>query len=107
MERVRLKEGHTVIVPDHDEDDKRKTDVSISSPPPPQQQPKLAEYFGKEALKEAASVLPNRGQGISPEGKAGSGRQSPGELICDALGKCTRTIGTVLGKAKVMYKNKI
>ncbi|MBA0746247.1 hypothetical protein Gogos_008783 [Gossypium gossypioides] len=99
-ERVRLKEGHTVIVADHDEDGKRNTDISISSPPPPQQQPKPAEYFGKEALKEAASVLPNLVQGISLEGKAGSGRQSPGELICDAFGKCTRTIGTVLGKAK-------
>ncbi|TYG70324.1 hypothetical protein ES288_D05G304400v1 [Gossypium darwinii] len=55
-ERVRLKEGHTVIVADHDEDGKRNTDISISSPLPPQQQPKPVEYFGKEALKEAASV---------------------------------------------------
>ncbi|MBA0624207.1 hypothetical protein Godav_009602 [Gossypium davidsonii] len=52
-ERVRLKEGHTVIVVDHDEDDKRNTDISISSPLSPQQQPKSVEYFGKEAPKEA------------------------------------------------------
>ncbi|XWS23398.1 hypothetical protein CRYUN_Cryun28dG0010700 [Craigia yunnanensis] len=94
-----VKEGRRVIVVEYDEDGKRNTKVSISSPPL-QQQPKPGEYFGKETIKEAASALPNIGQGISPQGKAGPGRHSPGELICDAFGKCTHRIATVFGKAK-------
>ncbi|XVF30090.1 hypothetical protein REPUB_Repub16aG0026900 [Reevesia pubescens] len=98
-EDVIVKEGHRVIVVEYDEDGKPNTKVSISSPPL-QQQPKPGEYFGKETIKEPASALPNLGQGISPQGKAGAGRHSPGELICDAFGKCTRTMATAFGKAK-------
>ncbi|XVE55028.1 hypothetical protein DITRI_Ditri03aG0128200 [Diplodiscus trichospermus] len=93
-EDVIVKQGHRVVVVEYDEDGKRNTKVSISSPPP-QQQTKPGEYFGRETVKKATSALPNLGQGISPPGI-----HSPWELICDAFGKCTRTIATVFGKAK-------
>ncbi|KAK8643175.1 hypothetical protein V6N13_012481 [Hibiscus sabdariffa] len=93
-------EGHRVIVVEYDEHAQRGTQVYISPPPP--QQPEPAKYFSKEGLKEAASVLPNLGQGISPGGKAGPGSHVPGELICDAFGKCTQTFATVFDKAKDM-----
>lgn len=91
-EDVIVKDGHRVIVVEYDEDGKRNTKVSISPPPQPQHQ----------TIKEgAAYVLPNLGQGISLEGKDGtSGRHSPGELICDAFGRCTNSIATAFGKAK-------
>ncbi|XP_039041863.1 uncharacterized protein LOC120180646 [Hibiscus syriacus] len=98
---VRRKEGHTVVVVEYDKGGQRGTKVSISSPPPPpRHQPKPVEYFSKEALKEAASVLPNLGQGTSPVGKAGFGGHIPGELICDAFGKCTQTFASVFDLAK-------
>ncbi|KAL4332543.1 hypothetical protein GQ457_07G020130 [Hibiscus cannabinus] len=96
---VGASEGHRVIVVEYDEDAQHGTKVHVS-PPPPQQQPKPAKYFSKEGLKEAASVLPNLGQGISPGGKAGPGSHVPGELICDAFGKCTQTFASVFDKAK-------
>ncbi|GMI90548.1 hypothetical protein like AT1G72100 [Hibiscus trionum] len=89
-------DGHRVIVVEYDEDDQRGTKTYISP------QLKLENYFSKEGLKEAASVLPNLGQGISPGGKAGpgTGTHIPGELICDAFGKCTQTFASVFDKAK-------
>ncbi|KAB1669857.1 hypothetical protein ES319_1Z154500v1 [Gossypium barbadense] len=95
---VILKEGHRVIVVEYDQDGKHNTKVSISSPSL-HQQTDQGGYFGKETMKDAASALPNVGHGIS-QGKAGSGRHSPGELICDAFGKCTQRVATALGKAK-------
>ncbi|XVF73987.1 hypothetical protein PTKIN_Ptkin13bG0025800 [Pterospermum kingtungense] len=91
-EDVIVKEGHRVVVVEYDEDGKQNTKVSISSPP--------GEYFSKETIEEAASAPPNLGQGISPQGKHGPGTHLPGELICDAFGKCTSSIATAFGKAK-------
>ncbi|KAH1032246.1 hypothetical protein J1N35_044420 [Gossypium stocksii] len=95
---VILKEGHRVIVVEYDQDGKHNTKVSISSPSL-HQQTDQEEYFGKETMKDASSALLNVGHGIS-QGKAGSRRHSPGELICDAFGKCTQRVATALGNAK-------
>ncbi|KAE8684395.1 hypothetical protein F3Y22_tig00111131pilonHSYRG00144 [Hibiscus syriacus] len=70
---VRPKEVHTVVVVEYDEYGQRGTKVSISSPPPSRKQPK-------------PKSLP--------------GGHIPGELICDAFGKCTQTFASVFDLAK-------
>ncbi|KAK8477916.1 hypothetical protein V6N13_136935 [Hibiscus sabdariffa] len=92
---VIVKDGHRVVVVEYDEDGKHNTKVSISSPSL-QQQTEPGEYIGDGTTKEAASALPNVGRGKED----GSRKHSPGELICDAFGKCTHKVATALGKAK-------
>ncbi|GMJ11674.1 hypothetical protein like AT1G72100 [Hibiscus trionum] len=91
---VIVKDGHRVVVVEYDEDGKHNTKVSISSSSL-QQQTEPGEYIGDGTTEEAASALPNVGHR-----KDGSRRHSPGELICDAFGKCTHKVATALGKAK-------
>ncbi|XP_043710185.1 uncharacterized protein LOC122659099 [Telopea speciosissima] len=56
----------------------------------------------KERAKEAASVLPNLGQGLSTSTPPSDGahQSTPGELICDTLGKCKHQVAGVFSKAK-------
>lgn len=106
-EDVIVKEGHRVIVVEYDQDGHRNTKVSISSP---DQQDRVSvsdvgediSSTAKDKIKEASSVLPNLGQGLS-EGASQSDeteKNTPRELICDAFGKCKHKIATVIGKAK-------
>ncbi|XP_039002403.1 uncharacterized protein LOC120128853 [Hibiscus syriacus] len=91
---VIVKDGHRVVVVEYDEDGKHNTKVSISSPSL-QQQTEPREYVVDGTTKEAAPALPNVGRD-----KDGSRKHSPGELICDAFGKCTHITSTAFGKAK-------
>ncbi|XP_052188479.1 uncharacterized protein LOC127798879 isoform X2 [Diospyros lotus] len=50
---------------------------------------------------EAASVLPNLGQGLSGSYPSENGEShGPVELVCDALGKCKQKIASAVGKGK-------
>ena len=96
-EDVIVKDGHRVIVVEYDQGDHPNTKVSIS----PEQQHRHHETPPNpmEKIKEASSVLPNLGQGLSqPSEKTTT--TTPKELICDAFGKCKHRIASAMGKAK-------
>lgn len=94
-EDVIVKDGHRVIVVEYDQGDHPNTKVSIS--PEQQHQHHETPPNPMEKIKEASSVLPNLGQGLSqPSEKATT---TPKELICDAFGKCKHRIASAMGKA--------
>lgn len=78
-----VKEGHRVVVVEYDQDGPHNTKISISP----------------EQIKEAASVVPNLGQGISQD-YAPNFMHAPKELICDAYGKCKHKIAEAAEKTK-------
>lgn len=97
---VIVKDGHRVVVVEYERQGQPNTKVSIS----PDQEPHnfdspsgVSGTFGAAKIKEASSVLPNIGQGLS-----GSNGQvpNPKELICDAYGKCKHKIADAMGKTK-------
>jgi hypothetical protein len=107
-----IKEGHRVVVVEYDQDGYQNTKISIS---PPEQQSHQNEFTNidsggfientKDRIKEAASVLPNMGQGISQSSSNYNNLHTPNakdakELICDAYGKCKEKITNVMEKAK-------
>ncbi|XP_057973327.1 uncharacterized protein LOC131161522 [Malania oleifera] len=128
-EKVIFQEGHRVIVVEYEKKGAGNTKVSISPPephpldqsPPPNVLHDIKTHISdageklseattgavehtKEKLKEAASVLPNLGQGLSysPPTHNGpvSNTQGAKELICDAFGKCKHKISSALSGAK-------
>ncbi|XP_015576426.2 uncharacterized protein LOC8283246 [Ricinus communis] len=120
-EDVIVKEGHRVVVVEtYDEGGQHNTKVSISPPQDPisaAQDGKFPSGFvdnTKGKIKHAADVLPNIGQGISSgyrhhdqdKLESGHGVHGPGELICDAFGKCTHKFAKVIGKAKDQVSEK-
>lgn len=87
-----VKDGHRVVVVEYDGDVETNTRVLIS--PPGKEEEKRrdeGEVFGNEK-KETASSL--------PEEEEREHHASPGELICDAIGKCKHKMATVLGRVK-------
>lgn len=98
-----VKEGHRVVVVEYDQDGYHNTKISIS----PEQQQQIDDVDStsvlenaKDKIKEAASVLPNMGQGISNNENAAFNFHAPKELICDAYGKCKHKIAGAMGKAQ-------
>ncbi|KAL6297342.1 hypothetical protein ACE6H2_005484 [Prunus campanulata] len=106
---VIVKNGHRVVVVEYDEHGHPITKVSIS----PEQDrhssisdndvssPSMvsrAFHKAMDNMEEAASALPNLGQGIS---------NSPKELICDAYGKCKHKIARDLEMKKKIVKGTV
>ncbi|EOA38800.1 hypothetical protein CARUB_v10011076mg [Capsella rubella] len=92
-EEVIVKDGHRVVVVEYDADGKTNTRVLIQ-PPGKEEEKRIdkgEEVFGN-AKRETASSL--------SEEKELERHLSPGELVCDALGKCKHKMATVLGKVK-------
>ncbi|PQM41980.1 uncharacterized protein Pyn_32068 [Prunus yedoensis var. nudiflora] len=114
---VIVKNGHRVVVVEYYEHGHPITKVSIS-PEQDRQANKdssisdndvsspsmVSRAFDKamDNIKEAASALPNLGQGISN----GEGH-SPKELICDAYGKCKHKIARDLEMKKKIVKGTV
>jgi hypothetical protein len=109
-----VKEGHRVVVVEYDQDSYQNTKISIS-PPEQQSQNEFTNIDSggfientKDRIKQAASVLPNMGQGISQDSSSSSSNynlhtpnaKEAKELICDAYGKCKEKITNVMEKAK-------
>ena len=99
-----IRHGHRTVVVEYDEDGHHNTQISIS---PEQNYHKFTDVDSsvlddtKEKIKEAASVLPNMGQGLSQGPHDTSAfLRAPRELICDAYGKCKHKISGAMGKAK-------
>lgn len=106
---VIVKDGHRVVVVEYDRDGKTNTRVSISPPSANQgkeeeEEQKGTALFrdGKEKAKETASYFPNVGQGISQPvvSEERDHHATPGDVICDAFGKCRQKIASVVGRAK-------
>ncbi|KAL0437919.1 UNVERIFIED_CONTAM: Transmembrane protein [Sesamum latifolium] len=112
-EDVIVKEGRRVVVVEYEKDD-GNTKVLIS----PQEsltshkfaengfaanvKDKLSEKMedAKEKIKEvSSSVLPDEGK-VGNQQEEIHHRFSPGELVCDAYGKCKRIIASAMGKTK-------
>ncbi|KOM51330.1 hypothetical protein LR48_Vigan08g215700 [Vigna angularis] len=92
-----VREGHRVVVVEYDQDGHHNTKISIS----PEQPTHHHQVFdnAKDGIREAASVLPNVGQGISqPEDAAFL--HAPKELVCDAYGRCKQRIADAMEKTK-------
>ncbi|GKV35213.1 hypothetical protein SLEP1_g43515 [Rubroshorea leprosula] len=72
-EDVIVREDHNriIIVETYDEDGQHNTKVSFS--PPNKQHDGFIDSTKDMMIKEASSVLPNLGQGISPDGKTSGG----------------------------------
>ncbi|MED6111556.1 hypothetical protein PIB30_053322 [Stylosanthes scabra] len=96
-----VKEGHRVVVVEFDQDGHHNTKISIS----PEQNVDSDTGGGvlnaaKDKIKEAASVLPNVGQGISSQPHDAAFLHASKDLICDAYGKCKHKIASAVEKAK-------
>ncbi|KAJ4701199.1 late embryogenesis abundant domain-containing protein / LEA domain-containing protein [Melia azedarach] len=102
---VIVKEGHRMVVVEFDEEGKHNTKVSISPEheyqfPKPKPASDVEEKISaaaedvlsnvKDKIKEASSVLPDLKTTV----------HGPGELICDAYGKCKHKIAIAIEKAK-------
>lgn len=109
-EEVILKDGRRVIVVEYEKEGLHNTKVLIS---PTEEENATPSAVGeksetsvvgeaKEKLKEASSVLPNLGQGISNSYVPETEHQARGarELICDAFGRCKHRIADTFGKSK-------
>lgn len=85
-----IKQGHRIIVVEYE----------TESIPNTQQTPSPASNILEEAkdkIKDAASLLPNVGQGIaSPDDPTPSAR----DWICDAYGTCKEKVSGILGQTK-------
>ncbi|XP_059630945.1 uncharacterized protein LOC132273867 [Cornus florida] len=99
--RIIVKEGHRVVTVEYDVK-KRDGNTKVSiSPHQDQQQSHVDDderyaETAKDKIKEASSVLPNVGQGLSgPNGQT----RTPKELVCDAFGKCKHKTASALDKA--------
>ncbi|XP_047166563.1 uncharacterized protein LOC124835639 [Vigna umbellata] len=92
-----VREGHRVVVVEYDQDGHHNTKISISPEQPTHHHQVLDN--AKDGIREAASVLPNVGQGISqPEDAAFL--HAPKELVCDAYGRCKQRIADAMEKTK-------
>lgn len=92
-----VKDGHRVGVVEYDADGKTNTRVLISPPERGQEQiGDQREMFRnvKRKVIETPSSLPVSDQ-VEEEREL---HASPGELICDAIGKCKHKVASVLGR---------
>lgn len=85
------------MVVEYDQDGHHNTKISISPEQPTHNHHVLDN--AKDRIREAASVLPNVGQGIS-QPEDGAFLHAPKELICDAYGKCKHRIADAMEKTK-------
>lgn len=109
-----VKEGHRVVVVEYDQDGYQNTKISIS----PEQQQHQNDFTNidssilentKHKIKEAASVLPNMGQGISQHSQDSYNilhAPNAKELICDAYGKCKNAMEKAKDKAQETMEKK-
>ncbi|KAL5704046.1 hypothetical protein ACHQM5_022522 [Ranunculus cassubicifolius] len=114
-----IKEANRVIMVEYERETRPNEDTNNYSPPSQQQQEPEPSVLDqklsiersmasgvKNKLKEASTVLPNIGQGVSyssPSGEGGGGggyHYNAREIICDAYGKCKHKIAGVFGKSK-------
>ncbi|AAF18519.1 hypothetical protein AtNW77_Chr1g0025431 [Arabidopsis thaliana] len=88
-----VRDGHRVVVVEYDRDGETNTRVLISPPGKEVDQKSRdeGEVFGNEKRETASSL---------PEEEEREHHATPGELICDAIGKCKHKLGTVLGRVK-------
>ncbi|CAA7027235.1 unnamed protein product [Microthlaspi erraticum] len=98
---VIVKDGHRVVVVEYDGDGKTSTRVLISPPGKggegvEEKRNDEREVFRdvKKKVMETASSLPVMAQ-VEEEREH---HASPGELICDAIGKCKHKMASVLGR---------
>ncbi|KAL9295997.1 hypothetical protein ACSQ67_021893 [Phaseolus vulgaris] len=94
-----VKEGHRVVVVEYDQDGHHNTKISISPDQPTHHHHHQVPENGHDRIREAASVLPNLGQGISQPQDAAF-LHAPKELICDAYGKCKHRVADAMEKTK-------
>ncbi|XP_054814028.1 uncharacterized protein LOC129314571 [Prosopis cineraria] len=112
-EQTIVKEGHRVVVVEYDEGGHRNTKISITPDHLPHGSEKFIYGAGagdhsgtKDRIKEAASILPNVGQGLSQDFPHNDNQyrsflhSTPKELICDAYGKCKHKISDAIGRTK-------
>ncbi|XP_020973918.1 uncharacterized protein LOC107629765 isoform X2 [Arachis ipaensis] len=96
-----VKEGHRVVVVEFDGDGHQNTKISISPEQHAESDPGgVLLNTAKEKMKEAASVLPNVGQGLSSQAHDAAFLHASKDLICDAYGKCKHKIASAVDKAK-------
>lgn len=103
-----VKEGGRVIVVEYEREDSGSPgQAEVPNGDHRSVLPSLHEVEEKarEKFKEAASVLPNVGQGVSYVDLSGqeeppSGSSTTKERICDAYGKCKEKISSMFGQAK-------
>ncbi|GMN51789.1 hypothetical protein TIFTF001_020935 [Ficus carica] len=98
-----VKEGHRVVVVEYDQEGHPITKVSISPDDTSRHHLHADELSStaektKEKFNEAASVLPDHGEGEW---------RSPKELICDAYGKCKHKIADAIGRTKEAVSEKV
>ncbi|KAK7341033.1 hypothetical protein VNO80_23957 [Phaseolus coccineus] len=94
-----VKEGHRVVVVEYDQDGHHNTKISISPDQPTHHHHHQVPDNANHRIREAASVLPNVGQGLSqPQDTAFL--HAPKELICDAYGKCKHRVADAMEKTK-------
>ncbi|KAL0699877.1 hypothetical protein Bca4012_055999 [Brassica carinata] len=94
-----VKDSHRFVVVEYDADGKTNTRVLISPPERGQENRRdELELFRnvKKKVEETASSLPVIGQ-VAEERLP---HASPGELICDAIGKCKHKMTSVLGRVE-------
>lgn len=102
-----VKEGRRVIVVEYEREDLGSPgQAEVPNGDHRSVLPSLHEVEEKarEKFKEAASVLPNVGQGVSYVDRSGqeeppSGSSTTKERICDAYGKCKEKISSMFGQA--------
>ncbi|KAK7263801.1 hypothetical protein RJT34_31398 [Clitoria ternatea] len=107
-----VKEGHRVVVVEYDQDGYQNTKISISPEPSTHHHVDNENdndmlHSAKDKIKEAASVLPNLGQGISQDTHDAAFLHAPKELICDTYGKCKHKIADAMEKTKDMAQEAI
>ncbi|XLR14095.1 hypothetical protein S83_042033 [Arachis hypogaea] len=95
-----VKEGHRVVVVEFDGDGYQNTKISISPEQHADSDTGVVFNTAKEKMKEAASVLPNVGQGLSSQAHDAAFLHASKDLICDAYGKCKHKIASAVEKAK-------
>ncbi|KAF5192339.1 late embryogenesis abundant domain-containing protein / LEA domain-containing protein [Thalictrum thalictroides] len=108
-----VKETNRVILVEYETESRPRGSLSPPPPSPSSSEPSslLEDKLSIEAdivnsaknkFKEASSVLPNLGQGISDDSSPSNDHQhhyNAKELICDAYGKCKHKLAGVFGKA--------
>lgn len=94
-----LREGHRVVVVEYERQVPPNFAEQVLHPPATR---RLIEE-AKDKIQEAASVLPNLGQGVSTPPARPDEAQAAGSaksMICDAYGVCKEKVAALIGKSK-------